>query len=66
MTLYRVEPLHQIWDDMRAFWYSELAREAMFGFLHRQRDRRFPHEAIAHVFAEESACSMPPLVWRPW
>jgi transposase len=49
-------------DDMSEFCEKTLAKDSIYAFLHRERDRLFPDEAFADLFADDGRRSVPPSV----
>jgi transposase/IS5 family transposase len=49
-------------DDMSEFCDQSLAKDSIYSFLRRERDRLFPDDAFADLFAESGRRSVPPSV----
>jgi transposase/IS5 family transposase len=49
-------------DDMSEFCDKSLAKDSIYSFLRRERDRLFPDDAFADLFAENGRRSVPPSV----
>jgi len=45
-------------DDMSEFCEKTLAEDSIYAFLHRERDRLFPDEAFADLFADDGRRSV--------
>ena len=62
MTLGVADPQTSLFGDMSQFCDKTLAQNSIYAFLHRERDRLFPDEAFADLFADEGRRSVPPSV----
>jgi hypothetical protein len=47
-------------DDMSAFCDMKLAKDSIYAFLHRERERLFPDASFADLFDKDSRRSVPP------
>lgn len=62
MTLGLAERQGDLLDEVIRFCDEWLGEGSIFGFLHRERDRLFPDEFFADLFAESGRRSVPPSV----
>jgi len=62
MTLGVADRQASLLDDMSEFCEKTLAKDSIYAFLHRERDRLFPDEAFADLFADDGRRSVPPSV----
>jgi IS5 family transposase len=62
MTLGVADRQTSLLDDMSEFCEKTLAEDSIYAFLHRERDRLFPDEAFADLFADDGRRSVPPSV----
>jgi len=62
MTLGTADRQTNLLDDMSAFCEKTLAKDSIYAFLHRERDRLFPDEAFSDLFATDGRRSVPPSV----
>jgi hypothetical protein len=62
MTLGLAERQGDLLDDVIRFCDKSLGETSVFGFLHRERDRLFPDEFFADLFADTGRRSVPPSV----
>lgn len=62
MTLGTANRQTNLLDDMSAFCDKTLAKDSIYAFLHRERDRLFPDEAFSDLFAKDGRRSVPPSV----
>src|ERR1017187_1008235 len=53
MTLGVADRQASLLDDMSEFCEKTLAKDSIYAFLHRERDRLFPDEAFADLFADD-------------
>jgi len=60
MTLGVADRQASLLDDMSEFCEKTLAKDSIYAFLHRERDRLFPDEAFADLFADDGRRSVPP------
>jgi Transposase domain (DUF772). len=62
MTLGLAERQGDLLDDVIRFCDASLGEGSVFGFLHRERERLFPDEFFADLFADTGRRSVPPSV----
>ncbi len=62
MTLGVASRQGSLLDDMSEFCDQSLAKDSIYSFLRRERDRLFPDDAFADLFAENGRRSVPPSV----
>lgn len=62
MTLGLAERQGDLLDDVIRFCEASLGEGSVFGFLHRERERLFPDEFFADLFADTGRRSVPPSV----
>ena len=62
MSLGIADSQSSLFDDMSQFCEKTLAKDSIYSFLHRERDRLFPDEAFADLFSSEGRRSVPPSV----
>ena len=62
MTLGLAERQGDLLDDVIRFCDKSLGENSVFGFLHRERERLFPDEFFADLFADTGRRSVPPSV----
>ena len=62
MTLGVASRQGSLLDDMSEFCDKSLAKDSIYSFLRRERDRLFPDDAFADLFAENGRRSVPPSV----
>ena len=62
MTLGLAERQGDLFDDVDRFCEAALPGNSVFAVLHRERDRLFPDEMFADLFAERGRRSVPPSV----
>jgi len=62
MTLGVADPQGNLLDDMTAFCDKTLPPDSIYAFLHRERERLFPDEAFADLFADDGRRSVPPSI----
>ena len=62
MTLGVASRQGSLLDDMSEFCDKSLAKDSIYSFLRRERDRLFPYDAFADLFAENGRRSVPPSV----
>jgi hypothetical protein len=62
MTLGRAGKQGDLFDDVTRFCDETLAKDSIYSFLYRERDRLFADEAFADLFEELGRRSVPPSV----
>ena len=62
MTLGVADPQGNLLDDMSEFCDKTLPADSIYAFLHRERERLFPDEAFADLFADDGRRSVPPSI----
>jgi transposase len=62
MTLGLADKQGSLLDDMSVFCEETLAKDSIYAFLHRERDRLFPDEEFADLFTGRGRRSVPPSV----
>ncbi len=62
MTLGRAERQQSLWDDLNRYCEATLQRDSVYALLHRERERLFPDEFFADLFAQRGRRSVPPSV----
>src|SRR5487761_2199685 len=62
MTLGVADQQGSLLDDMSAFCDMKLAKDSIYAFLHRERERLFPDSAFADLFDTDGRRSVPPSV----
>jgi len=62
MTLGAADRQGNLLDDMTQFCDRTLAKDSIYAFLHRERERLFPDEAFADLFTEDGRRSVPPSI----
>src|SRR2546423_6933425 len=62
MTLGKAERQFDILDENRRFCEKLVGEHSIYSLLHRERDRLFPDEAFADLFADRGRRSIPPSV----
>jgi Transposase domain (DUF772) len=62
MTLGMAPRQGDLLDDITRFCDATLRADSIYAFLHRERDRLFPDEFFADLFADQGRRSVPPSV----
>jgi Transposase DDE domain/Transposase domain (DUF772) len=62
MTLGRAPRQGDLLDDVTRFCDGAVAKDSIYGLLHRERDQLFPDEFFADLFADVGRRSVPPSV----
>lgn len=62
MSLGRNAPQRSLWEDLDRFCEETLPHDSIHALLHRERERLFPDELFADLFAERGRRSVPPSV----
>ncbi len=62
MTLGAAPRQGDLLDDITRFCDATLSEHSIYAFLHRERDRLFPDEFFADLFADQGRRSVPPSV----
>ncbi|MDA1147349.1 MAG: transposase [Chloroflexi bacterium] len=62
MTLGRAKRQRSLWDDLNRFCEATLGQDSVYALLQRERERLFPDEFFADLFAERGRRSVPPSV----
>ena len=62
MTLGVANKQGDLFDDVTRFCDETLAKDSIYAFLHRERERLFPDEEFADLFCDDGRRSVPPSV----